>query len=102
VPEDDFGIEIVLSMELEYGSTAKAPGWVTFSISSVVRDTEKWTGHCSGLTRIEVATFEDILLIDTTTMDRRAVDPESWYKRFSDMGLQLGLRSRAIPIFALI
>jgi acyl transferase domain-containing protein/NADPH:quinone reductase-like Zn-dependent oxidoreductase/SAM-dependent methyltransferase/acyl carrier protein len=89
VPEDDHGIEIVLSMELEDGATAKSPGWATFSISSVVRDTEQWTEHCSGRSKVEVSEFESVSPIGTT-MDGRAVDPESWYKRFADMGLQFG------------
>ena len=89
VPEDDHGIEIVLSMELEDGATAKSPGWATFSISSVVRDTEQWTEHCSGLAKVEVSTFEQASPIDTT-MDWRAVDAETWYKRFAQMGLQFG------------
>ncbi|PQE16428.1 polyketide synthase protein [Rutstroemia sp. NJR-2017a BVV2] len=89
VPEDDHGIEIVLSMELEDGATAKSPGWATFSISSVVQDTEQWTEHCSGLAKVEVAAFDQIAPIDTN-MDGRSVDAEAWYKRFSEMGLQFG------------
>lgn len=89
VPEDEEGIEIVLSMELEDGATAKSPGWATFSISSVVHDTEEWTEHCSGLAKVEVAAFEQVSPIDTN-MDGRAVDAESWYKRFAEMGLQFG------------
>ena len=89
VPEDDHGIEIVLSMELEDGATAKSPVWASFSISSVVRDTEQWTEHCSGLAKVEVAAFEQGSPIDTT-MDGRIVDAETWYKRFAEMGLQFG------------
>ena len=89
VPEDDHGIEIVLSMELEDGATATSPVWASFSISSVVRDTEQWTEHCAGLAKVEVAAFEQISPIDTT-MDGRIVDAETWYKRFAEMGLQFG------------
>ncbi len=89
VPEDDHGIEIVLSMEFEDGASAKAPGWATFSISSVVRNTEQWTEHCSGLAKVELAAFEPVTPIDTT-MDGRAVDAETWYKRFAEMGLEFG------------
>ncbi|KAJ4296346.1 hypothetical protein N0V90_006391 [Kalmusia sp. IMI 367209] len=77
VPEDDHGIEIVLSMELEDGATAKSPGWATFSISSIVRDTEQWTEHCSSLTKVEVSAFQEIAPINTT-MDGKAVDAETW------------------------
>ena len=89
VPEDDHGIEIVISMELEDGATAKSPGWATFTIASVVRDTEQWTEHCSGRSKVEVAAFEEVSPIDTT-MDGRAVDAETWYKRFAEMGLKFG------------
>ncbi|KAL8791268.1 MAG: hypothetical protein Q9213_000225 [Squamulea squamosa] len=89
VPEDDHGIEIVLSMELEDGTTGKSPGWATFSISSVVPDSEQWTEHCSGSAKVEVAAFEEVSPIDTN-MDGRAVNAETWYKRFAEMGLQFG------------
>lgn len=90
VPEDDHGVEIVLSMELEDGATARAPGWSGFSIASVVRDTDQWTEHCSGLVRVEVAPFDLPAPMETAAMDGRAVDAESWYTRFSDMGLHFG------------
>jgi acyl transferase domain-containing protein/NADPH:quinone reductase-like Zn-dependent oxidoreductase/NADP-dependent 3-hydroxy acid dehydrogenase YdfG/acyl carrier protein len=89
VPEDDYGIEIVLGMELEDGATAKSPGWTRFSIASVVRDANQWTEHCSGQIKVEVAPFEQAPPIDTT-MDGRAVDAQTWYTRFADMGLQFG------------
>ncbi|KEY70889.1 hypothetical protein S7711_00732 [Stachybotrys chartarum IBT 7711] len=89
VPEDDQGIEIVLSMELEDGATAKNPGWARFSIASVVRDSDQWTEHCSGRSKVEVAAFDQAAPINTN-MDGRAVDAQAWYKRFADMGLQFG------------
>ncbi|KAJ5685228.1 hypothetical protein N7536_007847 [Penicillium majusculum] len=89
IPEDDHGIEIVLSMELEDGATAKSPGWASFSIASVVRDSDQWTEHCSGQIKVEVAKFEQAMPIDTT-MDGRLVDAQTWYTRFADMGLQFG------------
>lgn len=90
VPEDDYGVEIILSMELEDGATAKSPGWATFSIASVVRDTQQWTEHCSGSIRVEVSHFHTTARIDTESMDGRLVDAEAWYARFADMGLQFG------------
>ncbi|KAI0595293.1 polyketide synthase [Biscogniauxia sp. FL1348] len=89
VPQDDHGIEIVLSMEFDDNATAKAPGWASFSIASVVRDSDQWTEHCSGLISVEVSAFEQAPPIDTT-MDGRAVDAQTWYTRFADMGLQFG------------
>lgn len=90
VPEDDYGIEIILSMELEDGATAKSPGWATFSIASVVRDSEQWTEHCSGSIKVEVSKFQQAARIDTENMEGRLVDAEAWYARFADMGLQFG------------
>lgn len=89
VPEDDYGVEIVLSMELEDGATAKSPGWARFSIASVVRDANQWTEHCAGQIKVEVSPFEQGSPIDTT-IDGRAVDAQTWYRRFADMGLQFG------------
>ncbi|PYI09473.1 hypothetical protein BO78DRAFT_415749 [Aspergillus sclerotiicarbonarius CBS 121057] len=90
VPEDDTGVEIVLSMELDDGATATSPGWASFSIASVVHDSEQWTEHCSGLVRIEVSAFDAPAPIDMTTMDGRAVDAQTWYTHFAEMGLHFG------------
>ncbi|GLB07386.1 type I Iterative Polyketide synthase (PKS) [Aspergillus tubingensis] len=90
VPQDDRGIEIVLSMELEDGATAASPGWARFSIASVVNDSEQWTEHCAGMVKVEVATFNAPTPIDTTTMDGRAVNEQAWQTRVADMGLHFG------------
>ncbi|KAH8719431.1 hypothetical protein GQ44DRAFT_808784 [Phaeosphaeriaceae sp. PMI808] len=89
VPEDDHGIEIVLRMGFEDSASAKTPGWATFSISSAIRDSEQWTEHCSGLAKVELGEFGDVEPVDTT-MDGRAVDAETWYKRFAEVGLRFG------------
>lgn len=90
VPEDDYGVELILSMEFDDGATAKAPGWATFSIASVVKDTQQWTEHCSGSVKVEVSQAHQAAPIDTQNMDGRLVDAEDWYNRFADMGLQFG------------
>ncbi|KAJ3579803.1 hypothetical protein NPX13_g762 [Xylaria arbuscula] len=89
VPQDDQGIEIVMSMNFDDGGTAATPNWGRFTISSVVRDSNQWTEHCSGSVKVEVSKFEQPAPIDTT-MDGRAVSAEAWYTRFADMGLQFG------------
>lgn len=89
VPQDDQGIEIVLSMEFDDSTTAKAPSWGQFTIASVVRDTNQWTEHCSGSVKVEVSEFERPAPIDLT-MDGRAVSAQAWYTRFADMGLSFG------------
>jgi NADPH:quinone reductase-like Zn-dependent oxidoreductase len=89
IPEDHHGIEIVVSMEFEDTATAKTPGWGSFSVSSIVRDTDQWTEHCSGFVKVEVSEFEPPAPIDLT-MDARPVEPQAWYTRFADLGLQFG------------
>lgn len=90
VPQVDKGIEIVLSMELEDGATAKSPDWASFSIASIARESEQWTEHCTGFIKVEVSAFEQVPAIDTAMMDGRVVDAQSWYTRFADMGLRFG------------
>ncbi|RYP56895.1 hypothetical protein DL771_011537 [Monosporascus sp. 5C6A] len=90
VPQDDHGIEIVLSMEFEDGASAKAPGWASFSIASVVRDSDQWTEHCSGHVKVEVAPFKTPPAIDTASMDGRPVEACAWYSRFAELGLKFG------------
>ncbi|KAJ8119511.1 hypothetical protein ONZ43_g3549 [Nemania bipapillata] len=90
VPQDDKGIEIVLSMKFDDGATAKAPNWGSFTIASVVNDTDQWTEHCSGSVKVEVSEFEQKAPIDTANMDGRTVSAQAWYTRFADMGLQFG------------
>lgn len=90
VPEDDYGVELILSMEFDDGATAKQPGWASFSISSVVRDSQQWTEHCSGFAKVEVSHSYEAPRIETGDMDGRLVDAEDWYARFADMGLQFG------------
>lgn len=90
VPEDDYGVELILSMEFDDGATAKQPGWATFAIASVVRDSQQWTEHCSGSVKVEVSHSYQALRIETQDMDGRLVDAEDWYARFADMGLQFG------------
>ncbi|PHH91148.1 hypothetical protein CDD83_1525 [Cordyceps sp. RAO-2017] len=89
VPEDDNGIEIVLSLELEDEATAGSPRWAGFSIASVARDSDQWTEHCSGLVKVEVSDFQQAAPIDKA-MDGRAVDAQRWHKRFVEMGMLFG------------
>jgi hypothetical protein len=41
IPEDQYGIEIMLSLELSDTATAEELAWTNFSVSSVTRDTEQ-------------------------------------------------------------
>ncbi|RYP13322.1 hypothetical protein DL765_006912 [Monosporascus sp. GIB2] len=53
IPEDDYGVDIILSMELVDTATAKLPTWSSFSVSSVVRDSNEWTEHCAGFVKVK-------------------------------------------------
>ncbi|KAI1398297.1 polyketide synthase [Hypoxylon fuscum] len=90
IPEDDYGIEIILSMELVDTATAKTPAWSSFSVSSVVRDSNEWTEHCTGLVKVEIAEPEESTRM-STVMDARTVDARAWYKKFAGIGLGYGL-----------
>jgi hypothetical protein len=49
IPEDDFGVEVISSMELSNEATAQSPDWARFSISSVNRTSEARDEHCTSL-----------------------------------------------------
>ena len=89
IPEDDYGIEVVLNMEFMDTATAKSPAWARFTVTSVARDSEEWTQHCTGLVKVEV--------IPPTEMDKMSaeMDPlfpssKAWYNRFMEIGLGYG------------
>lgn len=93
IPDDDYGVEVLTSMELGDTSTAPSPTWATFSISSVGRETEEWLEHCTGLVKIEVDEVDamnDLGGIDTITSPPRRVDTKAWYKKFAAIGLSYG------------
>lgn len=98
IPEDDFGVEILLSMTLVDAATAQAPEWATFSISSVVRDTNVWTEHCTGKVRIELSssTPGHIGKINPPGINSKPVNMPSWYAKYACMGLEFGPTFRAL------
>ncbi|MCJ1431695.1 hypothetical protein MMC27_001050 [Xylographa pallens] len=89
IPEDDYGVEVMLSMDLVDTATAKSPAWASFSVSSVTRGSEQWTEHCAGLVKIEVSEPEEVDKI-STVMDFRTLHARAWYKRFAEIGLGYG------------
>ncbi|KAF3058598.1 Polyketide synthase-nonribosomal peptide synthetase [Daldinia childiae] len=101
IPEDDHGIEVILSMELDAASTAST-SWARFSISSagqadVNSIDSTWTEHCTGMVKIEVGTlYDNAEKIDTSSMDARLIDARSWYRTFTAIGLGYGPTFRAI------
>lgn len=96
IPEDDFGVEILTSMEIVDIATASSPAWASFSVSSVTRDSDEWTEHCTGLVKIQLSE-PDASPLSTSTLDKassttstRAVSTDSWYRKFADVGLGYG------------
>jgi acyl transferase domain-containing protein/NADPH:quinone reductase-like Zn-dependent oxidoreductase/SAM-dependent methyltransferase/NADP-dependent 3-hydroxy acid dehydrogenase YdfG len=87
VPEDDYGIEIMTSLELEESFST----WFTFSISTVTRESDNWTEHCTGRIKVETAasnlSFNLNMAADHKT---RAMDSNSWYRKFAAIGLGYG------------
>ncbi|OTA87488.1 hypothetical protein M434DRAFT_35325 [Hypoxylon sp. CO27-5] len=91
IPEDDYGVEVLTSMELVDVATAQSPAWATFSISSVRRDTEEWTEHSIGRVKVEVETTdEEDAEHQIAHRASRAVNARVWYKKFLDIGLGYG------------
>lgn len=89
IPEDDYGIEIIVSMELVDKATAKAPAWVKFAVTSVARDSNDWTQHCTGLVKVEVSPPATKVQM-STEMDPRLPSIRAWYDKFNDIGLGYG------------
>ena len=96
IPEDQYGIEIILSMELADSATAKAPAWATFSISSIARDSDKWTEHCTGFIKPEVSATSLQSNKINTSGKLRTIDAGSWYKKFAEVGLGYGPTFQAL------
>lgn len=94
IPEDDYGIEVMTSMELVDAATSQSPQWATFSISSVGRNTDEWTEHCTGRVKVEVGGTDEQRqrALDQLhpTASSRAVDAGRWYRKFAEIGLGYG------------
>nr|P9WET0.1 RecName: Full=Polyketide synthase-like protein Preu9 [Preussia isomera]UNY67721.1 polyketide synthase Preu9 [Preussia isomera] len=94
VPEDDYGVEVLTSLELTFDffdvlTTA------TFSISSVGRDTGEWVQHCTGCVKliIKSSNVDDISHTIQVPETLRPVDVRAWYTptgRFQKVGLGYG------------
>ena len=89
IPEDDYGVEVMLSMELPDTATTKSPVWTSFSVTSVTRGSDQWTEHCAGLVKIEVSEPEELEKI-STILDFRTLHARAWYKKFAEIGLGYG------------
>lgn len=98
IPEDDYGIDIILSMELVDTATVKSPAWARFTVASVARDSNEWTRRCTGLVKVEVLppTKKDKM---SAEMDPKFPSSQAWYNRFSEIGHGHGETFRTLSGF---
>jgi len=93
IPEDDYGVEIISSMEftdIDAGRSA----WATFSVSSVARESQDWTEHCTGSIKVEFSERLSASSSDSglnmSSSTGKAADVNAWYKKFTAIGLGYG------------
>jgi len=89
IPEDDYGIEIILGMEFLDTAAVKSPSWARFTVSSVARDSNEWTEHCTGLVKVEISQPAERDRM-SAEMDARFPDLGSWYNKFTEIGIGYG------------
>ncbi|KEY74555.1 hypothetical protein S7711_07158 [Stachybotrys chartarum IBT 7711] len=90
IPDDDYGVEVITTLEPEGSILGTAPPWASFTISSVFRDSSTWTMHCSGFVKVHVDKFSSGRNKLFDGMDFRIVKTRAWYKRFAEIGLNYG------------
>ncbi|KAK3291710.1 uncharacterized protein B0H64DRAFT_329829 [Chaetomium fimeti] len=93
IPEDDYGVEVLTSVEL-VEATAQSPAWATFSISSVRHNNDEWTEHCTGRVKVEISHTDgergEQQKQAVLPAASRAVDARAWCKKFLEVGLGYG------------
>ncbi|KAK3936556.1 hypothetical protein QBC46DRAFT_461428 [Diplogelasinospora grovesii] len=89
IPEDDYGIEMIVSLQLVDTVTAKSPAWAKFAVTSVSRDSNDWTQHCTGLVKVEISPPAEKAKMGAE-MDPRFPSPQAWYDKFTEIGLGYG------------
>ncbi|KAJ5365630.1 hypothetical protein N7517_008516 [Penicillium concentricum] len=95
IPEDQHGVEVVLSLELTSESTVHAPSWTTFSVSSVTHDSGEWTEHCTGQIKLEISNIAETKRMDFG-IESRVVDSRAWYKTLASIGHSYGPAFQAL------
>ena len=80
---------MVLNMEFLDTATAKSPAWARFTVTSVARDSNEWTQHCTGRVKVEVIppVEKDKM---SAEMDPKFPSSKAWYDRFREIGLGYG------------
>lgn len=89
IPEDDYGVEIIIGAELVDKTTADEPAWLKFTVTSVSRASSEWTQHCTGLAKVEVASAVSRAQL-SAEMDPRYPSIAAWYDKFTSVGLGYG------------
>ncbi|KAI1635391.1 polyketide synthase dehydratase-domain-containing protein [Biscogniauxia mediterranea] len=89
IPEDDNGIEIIISLDNVSTATTRSSSWVRFVVSSVAQDSDEWTQHCTGLVKVETGQPISKRKIKDD-MDARYPDLSSWYAKFEEIGIGYG------------
>ncbi|KAI1407920.1 hypothetical protein F5Y13DRAFT_205598 [Hypoxylon sp. FL1857] len=95
VPEDDYGVEIVLGMELGDDPKAQVPTWASFTVSSVKRGSNQWTRHCNGMVKVDISRTAQTGGSDTE-IDATCLDMTLWYEKSSEVGLGYGATFRPL------
>ena len=95
IPDDDYGIEITLGMEFVDTATAISPAWAKFTVTSVVRDLNEWTQHCTGLVKVKVLPPTEKKKM-STEIDAKFPSSQAWYHRFTEVGLGYGETFRTL------
>lgn len=95
IPEDDYGIEIVLSMVLVDTATAESPAWARFTVASVTRDLNEWSQHCTGSVKVETISPTERVKINAE-LDPKFPSTQAWYNRFAEIGLGYGETFRSL------
>ncbi|KAK4654427.1 Type I Iterative PKS [Podospora pseudocomata] len=91
LPEDDRGVDIILSLELaDTDATVKSPGWSRFTVSSVSRDSDEWTEHCTGLVKVEISEKPAVASKMGSLTDPRFPGTRAWYNKFTEIGIGYG------------
>lgn len=82
-------------MEFVDTMTVEIPAWARFTVTSVARESNEWTQHCTGLVKVEVLPPPKREKL-STEMDPRFPSPEAWYNRFAEIGLGYGKAFRTL------
>lgn len=93
IPKDDYGVEVITSLSLPDFSDSESPPYAAFAISSIARDSDEWTEHCTGLVKIELSSSLPAHGSNGTDIAETGpfvADARAWYKKLTALGLGYG------------